>query len=107
LSLKSVKSSTLTSFEDMSKQTFPISNIKPGDVVTRLVGELAEMQLVVVRVNEEEIHCGVPGTDGLSEGNYWSFCRRTGAEIDDFLQWGPRYGRTGSQLIGVIPRRAG
>jgi len=90
----------------MSKPNFPISKIQPGDLVTRLVGGVAEVQLIVVRVNEQEIHCGVPGTDGTSEGNYWSFCRRTGAEIDHFLRWGPRYGRTGSQLIGVVRKSA-
>jgi hypothetical protein len=57
-----------------------------GDMVLRwLSGVPQPMQLVVTAVTEERIICGP-----------WEFDRETGAEIDDFLQWGPK--RTGSRI---------
>jgi hypothetical protein len=62
-------------------------DLKVGDEVIRLLGGCLEVRLVVTEVTDTEIRCGD-----------WSFCRKTGAEIDEDLQWGPKYGRTGSYL---------
>lgn len=73
-------------------------DVKVGDVVTRLLAGEIPMKLTVTSVTETLIWCG-PEEDTPAQG--WSFDRRTGAEVDDFLCWGPVYGRTGSYLAGV------
>lgn len=60
-------------------------DIKPGDVVTRLIGGVMPMELTVTAVDERLIHCGP-----------WTFDRETGAEVDEELGWGPE--GTGSYL---------
>lgn len=68
--------------------------VKPGDTVTRLLGGEIPMQLLVGRVTDDLIYCLTPdGSDA------WTFDRVTGSEVDDELQWGPRWGRTGSFLV--------
>lgn len=64
--------------------------LKVGDIVTRLIGGEVEMQLSVTEIKTKEsiVVCGE-----------WEFDMQTGAEIDDDLQWGPRYGGTGSFLM--------
>lgn len=65
-----------------------LQDIKVGDVVTRyLAGEL-RLNLEVTDVTHDRIICGD-----------WEFDRRTGAEIDDLLDWGPPPKRTGSYII--------
>lgn len=61
-------------------------NIKPGDMVTRILGGIP-MQIRVQSVTETVIDCG------------WEFDRKTGCEIDDFLGWGPPPKMTGSYLV--------
>lgn len=68
-----------------------LHDIQVGDVVIRLLGG-TPMEMVVSSVNDDVISCG--GADG------WNFDRRTGAEIDDYLGWGPPPKITGSFLIG-------
>jgi len=65
-------------------------HLKVGDKVTRLLGgaDGVKMGLKVTEVTETTIVCGA-----------WTFDTKTGAEIDDDLQWGPRYGGTGSFLV--------
>ena len=62
-------------------------SVKTGDVVTRLLGGTVPMRLRVTSVDDERIWCSA-----------WCFDRETGAEIDEYLRWGPRYGYTGSIL---------
>jgi hypothetical protein len=57
--------------------------------------------LRVSSVDDELIHCG--GEPGVG----WSFDRVTGAEVDEELGWGPRYGITGSYLVHDVPADAG
>lgn len=62
--------------------------LRPGDMAHRMIagGKL----LVVLRVTgitDDHIICGP-----------WVFDRTTGAEIDDDLHWGPKYGFTGTYL---------
>lgn len=57
---------------------------KVGDVVTRYFAG-APMELKISKITPEIIECGD-----------WRFDRKTGAEIDEFLGWGP--GMTGSYI---------
>jgi len=66
-------------------------DIKVGDKVGRQMGNDGPiMWLTVTEVDDELIHC-----------NLWPFDRKTGAEVDDDLQWGPAYGRSGSFIVRV------
>lgn len=70
-------------------------DVKVGDVVSRFFGEsevpsqvpsqVPSMQLGVSAVDDKLIHCGD-----------WTFDRATGAEVDEYLGWGPE--GTGSYL---------
>ena len=63
-------------------------HLREGDVVTRMLGGQVPMPLHVSKVDDTLIHCGP-----------WTFDRKTGAEVDHDLGWGPAYGRTGSYLV--------
>jgi len=66
-------------------------DIKIGDRVGRQMGNDGPiMWLTVTDVGTEVIYC-----------NLWMFDRKTGAEIDHDLRWGPEYGRTGSYIVRV------
>jgi len=60
--------------------------VKAGDVVTRYLAGTIPMDLNVVEVTDTLIICG------------WEFDRATGAEVDDFLGWGPPPKMTGSYI---------
>jgi hypothetical protein len=62
-----------------------LSDIKAGDRVTRMLGGEIPMKLTVTEVTLQVIFCWP-----------WMFDRRTGAEIDEDLDWGPPPKRTGS-----------
>lgn len=62
-------------------------NVKAGDVVVRMLGGQIRMELKVQAVTDKLIDCG------------WTFDRKTGAEIDDHLGWGPYPKMTGSYLV--------
>lgn len=70
--------------------------IKVGDTIIRLLAESVPMELKVTEIDDELIYCGPKG-----EG--WTFDRVSGIEVDDDLGWGPKYGRTGSRIVGVKP----
>jgi hypothetical protein len=72
-------------------------HLKIGDKVLRLLGGEVEMPLEVTQIKEKEriVVCGAPEMPG----GFWEFDMQTGAEIDDDLQWGPKYGATGSFLV--------
>ncbi len=69
------------------------THVRVGDLVTRRLGGMIDMELIVTSVTNDTIACG-------GEGG-WTFDRVSGAEIDDELGWGPKYGRTGSRLVGA------
>ena len=73
----------------------PISSVKKGDTVRRMLAGTIPMDVKVTDLTEEKILCG-------KEGDGWEFDRRTGAEIDDFLGWGAPPKMTGSFLAGVL-----
>ena len=62
--------------------------VKVGDTVTRMLAGVIPMQLVVTFVGDGLIKCGD-----------WTFDQATGAEIDDYLDWGPPPKMTGSYLV--------
>lgn len=68
-------------------------HVREGDLVTRLVAGRLPVRLRITKIDQTLIYCG--GTDESA----WMFDRRTGAEVDHDLHWGPLYGRTGSYLV--------
>lgn len=64
-----------------------LADIKIGDVVTR---SFCDMQ--------QQWHVSVVDDELITIGMGWHFCRKTGVEVDEDLQWGPKWGRTGSFL---------
>jgi hypothetical protein len=62
-------------------------DVEVGDIVTRMLAGEIPHDLRVTQLTEDKIYCGP-----------WEFCRRTGAEIDDDLNWGPPPKMTGSFL---------
>jgi hypothetical protein len=64
------------------------NDIKVGDVVTRMLAGTIPLELLVTEVTDTKIICG----------GGWEFDKATGAEIDDFLNWGPPPLMTGSFL---------
>jgi hypothetical protein len=75
------------------------SDLKVGDRVNRRTGYNGHLMLMeVVGVGNDLIECAAvhDGKTLLRLG--WTFDRKTGAEIDDDLKWGPKYGVTGTQL---------
>ncbi len=55
-----------------------LNDLQVGDTVTRLIAGVIPMPLKVTAVSETIIEC-----------SDWTFDRATGAEVDDFLGWGP------------------
>lgn len=56
-----------------------------GDYVTRMLAGTLPMELIVTEITDDLIICGA-----------WKFDRRTGAEVDEDLNWGPPPQSTGS-----------
>ncbi len=65
-----------------------LKDLQVGDKVTRWLAGSIPMPLKVTAVTETIIECAD-----------WTFDRATGAEIDDFLGWGPPPKMTGSYII--------
>ena len=64
-------------------------DVAVGDTVFRFIGDKAAlMPLQVTAVTDDQIICGE-----------WHFDKHTGAEIDQFLGWGPAL--TGSYILAV------
>jgi hypothetical protein len=61
--------------------------VKAGDVVVRMLAGTLPVKLHVSKVTDQVITC-----------SDWEFDRETGAEIDEFLGWGPPPLMTGSYL---------
>lgn len=62
--------------------------MKIGDKVIRMLAGTVPMNLTVTGITDATIFCGD-----------WEFDRVTGAEIDEFLGWGPPPLQTGSYLL--------
>ena len=76
--------------------TQALQEIKVGDYVRRMLAGVIPMDLKVTETDDKIIYCG-------KESGWW-FDRATGMEIDDDLGWGPKYGITGSYIIGKSPK---
>ena len=63
-------------------------DVKVGSEVVRLLGGEISMPLKVTALTDAQIVCGA-----------WTFDRKTGAEIDEELEWGPPPLATGSYLV--------
>lgn len=74
-----------------------LETIKVGDVVTRMLGGVVPMKLIVGEIDEKEdmIYIGKKDQGG------WKFDRITGVEIDEDLGWTRESGNTGSYLIAI------
>lgn len=66
------------------------SYLKVGDPVIRLLGGEVEMPLRVTEIKKKE---------GIIVCQAWEFDVITGAEIDEELEWGPKFGASGSFLL--------
>lgn len=69
-----------------------LKDVKPGDVVTRMLAGTIPMKLNVTEVTDDIIYCGPQGIG-------YVFDKKTGAEIDEDLGWGPPPKITGSYLL--------
>lgn len=64
-----------------------LPELKVGQYVTRFLAGSIPMTLHVTSITDDRILCGE-----------YEFDRKTGAEIDDFLGWGPPPKMTGSYI---------
>jgi hypothetical protein len=64
------------------------NKVKVGDKVTRFIAEEISMELTITEITPLLIICGP-----------WAFDRATGIEEDEDLEWGTRFGRSGSRLL--------
>jgi hypothetical protein len=83
-----------------------MTHLTQGDTVIRLIAGELEMPMRVLKVEAELISCtplDLDPDDALERGLIWTFDRTTGIEVDDGLEWGPRWQRTGSELVATNP----
>jgi hypothetical protein len=83
-----------------------MTHITQGDTVIRLIAGKLEMPMRVLDVEGDLISCtliDLDAGDAIERGLIWTFDRKTGLEIDDGLEWGPRWQRTGSELVATNP----
>jgi hypothetical protein len=83
-----------------------MTHITQGDTVIRLIAGELEMPMRVLQADDELISCtllDLGQEDAIERGLIWTFDRRTGLEVDDGLGWGPRWQRTGSELVATNP----
>ena len=64
---------------------------KVGDKVTRMLGGSIPINMVIDKIE-----------DGIITASLWTFDEETGAEVDEYLDWGPPPKHTGSF---IIPRK--
>ena len=72
-------------------------HLKVGDKVVRMLAGTLPMELVIIKVKGNLLYCDSEPSI-ITDGHYWTFDRESGAEVDDDLGWGPKYGITGSYL---------
>jgi len=90
-------------------ETENFKHVKPGDRLIRVLGEI-EIRMKVIRVDDTLIYATLPSLAEDPDPLWvvdivhgwqvtdlvWTFDRETGAEADDILQWGLKWGVTGS-----------
>ena len=65
-----------------------LEELQIGDKVRRMLASHLYFDLKVSNITEDYIICGSKYT--------WKFCKKTGMEINEELQWGPQYNYSGS-----------
>jgi hypothetical protein len=65
-----------------------LAEVQVGDFVIRMLAGVMPMRLRVTARTPDLIVCGE-----------WTFDARSGAEIDEYLEWGPAFGTTGSFIV--------
>lgn len=73
-------------------------HLKVGDKVTRLLAGMP-MNMEVEEIREDVIVCSALPERGGKVLGEWTFCRDTGAEEDEEIGWGKKFGVTGSYLV--------
>ncbi len=77
--------------ENIEVNSKKFDHVSVGDHLIRSIGGKIKMTVKVTLVTEDKIHCGA-----------WVFDKKTGAEIDEDLEWGPHV--TGSYLFENDPK---
>jgi hypothetical protein len=74
--------------------------LKVGDTVTRMLGGSVAMRMQVTAVSDDLITCAaIDKESGKLFYGDWTFDRNSGVEEDADLQWGIKFGHTGSYLV--------
>lgn len=76
-------------------------HVRVGDQVTRMLGNKIPITQRVHAVDDKLIYTKPDEPNDWDKADCWTFCRKTGLEIDEELSWGPEYGVTGSYLINL------
>lgn len=75
--------------------------LKIDQKLTRLLGGSIPMEVIIGEIDDETIKVGsVDGIISYTDG--WTFCKKTGVEIDERFKWGPKYGQTGSYIKEIV-----
>lgn len=82
--------------EHNARRTAWLASLQVGDIVTRDLGGVP-MAGRIERMDDTLFYWRALNFPAGPEG--WTFDRATGAEVDEFLKWGPQYGVTGSFLL--------
>jgi hypothetical protein len=75
------------------------ADVTVGGKVIRMLAGTIPMPMTVTDVKDDRIVCTVMTDDGVPFCDHWEFDKVTGAEIDDFLNWGPPPKMTGSYIV--------
>lgn len=79
--------------------------LEAGDLVIRRIGLAplcSDMTMIVVWVTDDHIFCDEANTRpmlGLPISEHWKFDRTIGCEENPGLEWGRKFGITGSRLM--------
>lgn len=79
-----------------------MTHLKPRDSVTRLLGGVVPMPMRVIKIDKQLVYCAHAEFSvqvAIRRDLVWTFDRKTGAEVDHGLRWGPEYRRTDSYLV--------
>jgi len=81
------------------------SDLKIGDKIIRSIGEgnkACKMTMIVKDKTDKLIVCSALQPDGSEFHGGWEFDLKTGAEEDEYLRWGVKYGATGSFIESKV-----
>ncbi len=81
------------------------SDLKVGDKVIRSIGQdpkSVKMPMIVKSKTDKIIVCNAIHDSGTEIDGGWEFDLKTGAEEDEDLRWGVKYGATGSFIESKV-----